>query len=489
MSEPLVRERPSIDLDDFERRLRQEDNHHEDPLAQLARLVGEHPDPYGDVFAEETRTHPAQTHYAQTARREPAFDVSSPRIAGNFAAIEAGLRGALAAHPETAPHGEADSHEFYAQDERYAQGEVAYLQDHEADQWAAAPQPRVTRSSSGKGRRPIYAMVATIAVGVIGIGVAFAYKGTGSSPREIKTIAALSGPTKIQPPADASKDQGAQDSAVLSKEGHEAPTQLVSREEQPVDLSQAVQDSASRNADTGSNSQGDASSVPVPLSPNQARSAPPTAEASSTDALAAFGVGMPAPKKVKVVSVRPDGTILQNDAPPAAAFPRTASLKTNDQGEPVAKASTPKTASTKTTAKSTSRVAATPKASKVADDNSDAGDATTKPAHKAKPQRVASTEPTGGADDTTASLGSKSGGFAVQVAAPGSEADARSASSRLSKKYASALSGRHLGFHKAQSNGKSVYRVRVSSLTKDEAVSLCEKLKSNGGSCFVAKSN
>ena len=43
--------------------------------------------------------------------------------------------------------------------------------------------------------------------------------------------------------------------------------------------------------------------------------------------------------------------------------------------------------------------------------------------------------------------------------------------------------------HQADSNGKSIYRVRVSGLSKAEAVSLCQKLKASGGeaACFVAK--
>ena len=71
--------------------------------------------------------------------------------------------------------------------------------------------------------------------------------------------------------------------------------------------------------------------------------------------------------------------------------------------------------------------------------------------------------------------------------ASGSAAAARSPSSRLAKKFAGPLGGHHLGFRKADSNGKSVYRVRVSSLSRPDAVSLCEKLKADGGSCFVAK--
>ena len=157
-------------------------------------------------------------------------------------------------------------------------------------------------------------MAATIAIAVIGIGGAFALKGSSSSPGQIKTIMAAAGPIKVQPPADASATDQAKDDASATSQAPQTATKLVSREEQPVDLTQAVQDNVARNPEPAT-SGGDASSVPVPLSPGQAQ-----AEASQGDGLSGFGSGLPVPKKVKVVSVRPDGTILPNDEPPALSF-------------------------------------------------------------------------------------------------------------------------------------------------------------------------
>ena len=84
MSETVARHRPSVDLDDFERRARQPmrpQQHHQgyedDPLAELARLVGEEPDPYGDVFARS----PAPSHddgsHDATQRREAGLRARS----------------------------------------------------------------------------------------------------------------------------------------------------------------------------------------------------------------------------------------------------------------------------------------------------------------------------------------------------------------------------------------------------------------------------
>src|SRR5437870_2565800 len=49
MSEPIVKRRPMIDLEEFERRLRKPlaaNQGDDDPLAELARFVGEQEDPY-----------------------------------------------------------------------------------------------------------------------------------------------------------------------------------------------------------------------------------------------------------------------------------------------------------------------------------------------------------------------------------------------------------------------------------------------------------
>ena len=518
MSEPVVK-RPTIDLDDFERRLRHASSNarDDDPLAELARLVGEPYDPYRDVFAQEAT--PAggfpvdhQSHHDDAGRSEPQFDGAGAgsRLFGDFAAIEAGLRGGIQPHadpavPSFGHHQQVSQQYEQAPPAHYGEPADAYGQTGFEPSWAEAQAPLTPRM-----RRPIYVMAATIAVGVIGIGAAFALKGhVSTSPSEIKTIMADAGPTKIQPPPEAASDAAGQDANVFGKGNQTAPTKLVNREEQPVDITQTVQDNAARAAlmNPGLSLAGmtDASSVPVPPSPGQVQTAmadPQTGSMSRGDPIGdqvqGFGLSdMPAPKRVKVVSVRPDGTILPNDQPPAAAIPapRQSSTKTSDHAAPVAKASTPKTA----TAKSTSRVTTTPRSIDSLAAGDDAAPAA-KPANvkKTKPQRVASAEtappetvaalsPTQSASSADANEAGAGGGFAVQLAAPGSEADAKSTSSRLSKKFADALGGRRLGFHKADSNGKSVYRVRVGSLSRSDAVSLCEKLKADGGTCFVAK--
>ena len=75
----------------------------------------------------------------------------------------------------------------------------------------------------------------------------------------------------------------------------------------------------------------------------------------------------------------------------------------------------------------------------------------------------------------------------MQLAAPRSEAEAKGVMSKLNEKYASALGGSALGVHKATVNGDTIYRVRVTGLSKADAASLCARIKGDGGQCFVAK--
>lgn len=78
------------------------------------------------------------------------------------------------------------------------------------------------------------------------------------------------------------------------------------------------------------------------------------------------------------------------------------------------------------------------------------------------------------------------GAFAVQLAAAGSEAEARERMTTFTQKFASQLGGRHLGYKAGESNGKTVWRVRVGGLSQESATELCNQVKAGGGACFVA---
>lgn len=75
--------------------------------------------------------------------------------------------------------------------------------------------------------------------------------------------------------------------------------------------------------------------------------------------------------------------------------------------------------------------------------------------------------------------------WALQFAAPKSEADAKTDAARLNAKYAPALKGATIGVQKTQVNGETTYALRVPALSKAEAAALCERLR--GRDCSLVK--
>jgi hypothetical protein len=78
-------------------------------------------------------------------------------------------------------------------------------------------------------------------------------------------------------------------------------------------------------------------------------------------------------------------------------------------------------------------------------------------------------------------------GWAVQLAASKSEYEAKNDLKRFNDRYASALSGSTIRLHKARIDGETVYRLRAVGLSNADATALCERLKGDGGSCFVVR--
>jgi hypothetical protein len=86
---------------------------------------------------------------------------------------------------------------------------------------------------------------------------------------------------------------------------------------------------------------------------------------------------------------------------------------------------------------------------------------------------------------STVDQSASKGDWAIQFAAPKSEAEAKVAAARLNAKYAPALNGATIGVHKAQVNGETTYALRVAGLSKADATGLCVRVK--GRDCSIAK--
>jgi hypothetical protein len=77
--------------------------------------------------------------------------------------------------------------------------------------------------------------------------------------------------------------------------------------------------------------------------------------------------------------------------------------------------------------------------------------------------------------------------WAVQLTASKSEDEAKNDLKRLNARYTSALKGSIVRLRMARVSGETVYRLRVVGLFKADAAALCERLKGDGGSCFIVR--
>ncbi len=76
----------------------------------------------------------------------------------------------------------------------------------------------------------------------------------------------------------------------------------------------------------------------------------------------------------------------------------------------------------------------------------------------------------------------------IQLAAVGSEADARTEWQRLQKRFPDVLAGHQLSVGKTEVNGKTFWRVRTSGFPDlMQAKSACEKVKAKGGACSATE--
>ena len=468
-----------INLDEFERRLRAagaQQAQAEDPLAELSRLV---------EFSHMgiANGEPAPRRAAETT---PSAKSLNPVEAEPF-------RPSLDDEVEGLAPGASD-------DERAAR------RDYEFD---ARHSEGASAESAGKERRPMRWAIAVSALALAGvamIGGAFALRHGASG--FIKTppfIAAAQGPTKVAPPTDqtvsASSDPGA---SLLHDNDKASPVKVINSEEQPVDLNaQAAANGASPPAPaSAADTAALAATLNTPLVA-PAAGGPPKGMASE----------FPDPKPVRTISLRPDGTpitappLIQQPASdagvgaaPAAPPGKPAEAPAAAAPAPVAESSTPKVElPTKLSPpKSAARVVVGKTDTTAPEAAAEAPGAPTHDGAPAKPEKapkkpktaqVADAAETTGAIEPAvdATAATTSGGWSVQLAAPKSEAEAKSDVARLSSKYSAELNGSPIGVHKAEVKGETIYRLRVSGLTKADAAAMCARLKGEGGQCFIAK--
>ncbi len=561
MSEP-ARNRFALDLEDLERQLRSAGQTPKvgqpaDPLAELTRIVDQG-DPLKDIFGHRGQAAAPQRVPASwqgqsqsqtpSSRHEPSFNpVQELQAAVEQSPPPAELRGALdefeallrrtdAPRPTSvtapvraesryipedesferpapqaysrpvavqglapAPRDLDEAREPYPYDEQ-GQSQDAHSYDAQTSHAPPPADEEMPDLEPRRSRKGLYTAAALIVVGVVGVGAAMSLRGTTSrSDGQPPTIAAATGPTKVEPVNPGGTEIPNQNKQIYERPGDTpvGQTKVVSREEQPVDVQQAARSLPARVVLPGPGSA--TATTPVATTPaaNPLTQAPAVIARDTVPSEPALTPvppvpGLGEPRRVRTVSIRPDGTPApaanstagyMNGALPlstgSAAPVRPGAIAPGDPAQTTATTQPrprPATLSAQDAAK-----ADAPKVQERA--------AATTPSALLK---IANAQPAAqapaAAAPATAAIRSGTGDFVVQLGAPGSESEARATFAALQRKYPGQLAGQAPIVRKTElAGGKTVFRLRVGPYSRDDATTMCTALQAAGGQCFIAK--
>jgi hypothetical protein len=478
-----------------------DDKGESDPLAELARLIGQ-TDPFGTMGRAtpkvQPRTAPPVDPYQQQPPAEaedgppagpppwmrranpqevkkPVYEQPEPEPEEDYQPSPVHPLHRYAAQHQQAPPQQDYNEEPYDEPEAeaevdparydealYGQIESGAQDDQREEAYPDDPyayQDGYEDGADGQGERRrggIVTVAAVLALAVIGTGAAFAYRSYVGSPRsgDPPIIRADNSPTKIVP----------QPSDGVNKTPDRMPAgdgteKIVPREEAPVDINRAgagprvVFPPLNQNSNPPSAASVAPGNVPVASAgPTPSNGTLPNNE----------------PRKIRTFSVRGDQA---DNGAPAAAAPAPPATKP----VPAPKTGT-RTAPSSANASANAPLSLSPQGAPAA------------PA--TEPQaRVAATNPTQTAPAPASPAASGGGAFLVQVSSQPSEAVAQSSFRALQSKFPSVLGSQTPVIKRADLGEKGVvYRAMVGPFgSRDEAVQFCESLKSAGGQCFVPR--
>jgi SPOR domain len=473
-------------------------NAESDPLAELARLIGQS-DPLGTMGRANLQVQPQQRQPDpyQSYDQHDQFDPPEEAETDENAAPGPPAWMQRANRQEAPPQPQQEHYSAVHPLHRYATSNPAGEQDQDYDQSYVDPdrEPDLSRyddalygeqdagaqsdphdqayaddvydyqedyadSEAEPKRRGRMAVVfAVFALAVFGVGGAYAYRTYVSSGRtgEPPIIRADAAPTKIIPaPSDAGAGAKVPD-RMVNGDGNE---KIVPREETPVDV----------NARSGPRV------VFPPVNPNIN---PPSTASVTPGASPSAGNGTLSnnePRKIRTFPVRGD----QADAAPATVAPPATPSAT---AKPAARAAVP-----------ASRTAAAA--------NANAANASTplslapqsQPTPVEPPIQTAAVNPAQSVPGSSANPSANpspatSGGYLVQVSSQRSEADAQASFKALQGKFPSVLGSRSPLIKRADLGDKGVYyRAMVGPFgSSEEASQFCGSLKSAGGQCVIQR--
>ena len=479
--------------------------HHSDPLAELARLIGQN-DPFSE-YGRDSRAAPHDQSYAPdphygappaapaygqpqppqadwqqgyATQPAPAYDPFAPSHAAAPAAAPVN-------YPEQSYAAPQPSYEGYQPAEHQQQFAQAAYGDPAAPQFQPAayqqhdgslPPPHADEfyDDAPSRRRGLVTVAAVLGLAVVGTAGAFGYRSMFSAGGVMgppPVIRASAEPTKVAPPPPAPSDSAAKITYDRFAESGQNNERVAVREEPPVDINSLARGAA------------------APPPPVTAPSAPPAAATPPSV--------LTEPRRVRTERIRPEieGGARQATVPPMAspatsrqaAVPPTASPPPPTSRQPAVPPpearSEPPSATLpppppRTAAPRAQRQAPPPPSGNAPLSLSPDGNAP--PASAARQQqprmRVASV-PSGSS--------SSSGGFLVQVSSQRSESEAQAAFRSLQSKYSSVLGGQQVVVRRADLGDKGIYyRAMVGPFgSRDQAIQLCTSLKAAGGNCLI----
>ncbi|MDQ1183238.1 SPOR domain-containing protein [Agrobacterium larrymoorei] len=379
----------------------------------------------------------------------------------------------------------------------------------------AAPEQQVRYADDereGGARRWFVPMAAAVGLLLVGGGT-YALIGGGSSHMGSNgapvIISADSEPTKVVPENPGGRVVPNQDKAVYDRVAGAAPSDpkqpsLISTNEEPVDVVQRTLIPEQLPMEDEADQMQGATSTPVGETEDP-RLLSRGENAQAADHNGQSGVNV-SPRKVRTMIVKPDGTLVTQEAPaPAAGTP------TQDKVEELA---APATTEKAPSVLATSRVPVTPEPAQASQTAARTAPAAAQPTQTAAPLPAArpssqpanvvatvtnqgNVRPAAPAQQTasapaaaTAAATStpSSGGYYIQIASLPSQAEAQKSYQNMSAKFGSVIGGRGVDIKAAEIAGKGTfYRVRIPAGDKNEAAALCERFRSAGGSCLIAR--
>lgn len=468
-------------------------------------------------YQEETPPAPAldaefdlgELHLSEPAYAAPAAGEPGPAHAGyDDQWFASGDAAAAPAHADDALYAEYAGYQ--------AEGAEAY----DDQETVALAQPYAEQAEPKKRNTGLIAAAVAGVVVLGGIGAfALSFGGGGSNEGSPTLVRADSEPLKVKPENPGGTIEPAnQDSQTYRRvaEG-QAETQpqqenLVSTTEQPVNLAERA---LPANGLPGVEDEIDRlDAAPLPKDEDRIAATEDALGVGANDDLIAVQ-----PRRVRTMIVRPDGTLVPREEAPLVAAVTEDALPASDalplgDGADAADAEVPLPSEMLSplpqgtdsavgggmpAARTVETVRITPESQNAtppaAEQPAPAADAAPDPAPVAAPApRPAETQvaqaqaPARNQPAAPPAPAAAAGEWSMQIASQPTAEGAQTTYQDLARRYGSVIGGRGVNIVKADIPGKGTYyRVRIPSPNRADAIQLCERYKSAGGSCFVSR--